>query len=332
MIEPKQAPNSRSVKPIAVELFAGAGLLSHALKREGFTITFAVELDPICCKTYRRNVGHHIVCSDVRNASYEGPCDILVAGPPCQGFSTLNRKRHNDVRQLLTYEVVNWVERLKPSVVAIENVAAFLETEHYQAVRDRLERLGYLVEARVLDAADFGVPQFRRRSFLVASKLGPLEWPKTVAKTVSVRQAWKGLSEEPDGANMHTAPIPSPLALSRMMVINPGGDKRDVMAARPELGAPSWFRLGVEITDVWGRLHWDRPSNTLRTAMQNPSKGRYIHPEQNRVISLREAARLHSIPDSWVFEGSPTQIARQLGNSVPPKLGRALAKQLRALF
>jgi DNA (cytosine-5)-methyltransferase 1 len=111
-----------------------------------------------------------------------------------------------------------------------------------------------------------------------------------------------------------------------MRVIRPGGDKRDVMRYAPELTPPSWWRLRCQVTDAWGRMEWDRPSNTIRTALQNPSKGRYIHPEQHRVISLREAARLHTIPDGWRFAGSPKQVARQIGNSVPPSLGRAVAR------
>jgi len=115
-------------------------------------------------------------------------------------------------------------------------------------------------------------------------------------------------------------------------MIPEGGDKRDIMRAAPELAPPSWWSFPGQLTDVWGRMEWDRPANTLRTCLQNASKGRYIHPEQERVISLREAARLHSIEDTWSFSGLPTQVARQIGNSVPPRLGRAVARCVRQLF
>lgn len=114
-----------------------------------------------------------------------------------------------------------------------------------------------------------------------------------------------------------------------MELIPAGGDKRDILRRAPHLAPPSWHRTTCEVTDVWGRLDWDAPANTLRTCLLNPSKGRYIHPEQHRVISLREAARLHSIPDSWSFAGTPYQVARQIGNSVPPKLGAVVARACR---
>jgi DNA (cytosine-5)-methyltransferase 1 len=145
----------------------------------------------------------------------------------------------------------------------------------------------------------------------------------------TVREAWQGLPAEPDGKNHHYAPKPTLLALERIRLIQPGGDKRDVLLLRPDLAPPSWRRSRTEITDVWGRMEWDRPSNTLRTALLNVSKGRYIHPEQHRVISLREAARLQSIPDEWQFATEPYPIARQIGNSVPPLLGLAVARAVR---
>ena len=114
--------------------------------------------------------------------------------------------------------------------------------------------------------------------------------------------------------------------MARMRVIPPGGDKRDVMRAAPELAPPSWWKIRGEATDVWGRMLWDEPCNTLRTALLNASKGRYIHPEQDRVITLREAARLHSVRDDWRFAGTPYQVARQIGNGVPPALGRVVAR------
>lgn len=101
------------------------------------------------------------------------------------------------------------------------------------------------------------------------------------------------------------------------------------MRSAPSLAPSSWWRVRCQATDVWGRMLWDEPANTLRTALQNPSKGRYIHPERHRVISLREAARLHSVPDSWTFVGTHYQVARQIGNGVPWQLGRAVARAVR---
>lgn len=314
-------------RPTVVDLFAGAGLFSHAFKRAGFRIERAVEIDAVAAATYAANLGDHIEVVDVAKAKPAGGCDVLIAGPPCQGFSTLGRRQSDDPRNRLSLQVVRWAKKLRPRIVVIENVAAFLDSSAWRRVTQRLERDGFHVDSFVLDAFDYGCPQLRRRSFTIANRDGlPVSPPRRRRNVQTVRDAWRGLPSKPNGKNHHYAPEPSDIAFARMRVIPSGGDKRDVMRLAPHLTPPSWWRLSCEVTDAWGRMEWDKPCNTLRTAIQNASKGRYIHPEQHRVISLREAARLHSIPDDWQFVGLPTQIARQIGNSVPPSLGRAVAR------
>lgn len=317
-------------RPTVVDLFAGAGVFSHAFDREGFRVLRAVELDRNAAATYAANLGNHVVVGDVRRLDPEGTCDVLIAGPPCQGFSTLGKRRGDDPRNRLSYEVVRWAKAMRPSVIVIENVTAFLTSPQWRVVTSRLRALGYQTASMVLDAAEFGAAQRRRRSFTFAY-LDRLETPRRARgrKTRTVRDAIGHLPLVPDGVNHHVAPVPSALARARIEVIPAGGDKRDVMRQAPGLAPRSWWRSRVEITDVWGRMSWDRPCNTLRTALLNPSKGRYIHPEAHRVISLREAACLQTIPDSWRFVGTPWQIARQIGNSVPPALGRAVARAVR---
>lgn len=324
---------ARRNKPRVIDLFAGAGLFSYAFAREGFNITQAVELDQVAAATYARNLGDHVFCQDVRTVEPIGGCDVLVGGPPCQGFSTLGKRQENDPRNQLCLEMARWSGILRPKIVVVENVAAFLKATAWQELADAFAIQGYSVTSHILNAYDMGAAQFRSRSFTIASRVGELTIRRAMRRRVrTVREAWEGLPAHPDGQNHHYAPEPSALALSRMTIIPEGGDKRDVLRLAPELAPPSWKKVAGEVTDVWGRLRWDRPSNTLRTALLNASKGRYIHPEQNRVISLREAARLHSIPDEWTFEGLPTQIARQIGNSVPPVLGRAVARAVRRVL
>lgn len=320
-------------KPTVVDLFSGAGLFSEAFRSVGFRIIRALEKDTVAASTYQRNLGKHIECCDVREAIPDGSCSVLIAGPPCQGFSTLGSRNPNDERNTLSLEVVRFAKKLRPEVVVIENVASFINSEIWSRVVRSLRGCGYSVQSCVLNAADFGVSQLRKRSFTIAfrgRKCPDLSFKTRNARTV--RQALHGLPEIPDGRNAHYAPIPSELALSRFKVIPSGGDKRDVMKTAPNLVPSSWWKCAGEVTDVWGRMEWDRPANTLRTCLLNPSKGRYIHPDQNRVISLREAARIHGIRDSWQFEGLPTQIARQIGNSVPPPLGRVVARTLLELL
>jgi DNA (cytosine-5)-methyltransferase 1 len=309
-----------------IDLFAGAGLFGHAFTMEGCELVCAVELDRTAARTHQANTASPVLVGDIRRIHAPARCDIIIAGPPCQGFSTLNRRRGDDPRNKLGLEVVRWTEACRPQIVVIENVTPFLTSPVWRQLADGLEELGYRVATTLLDAADFGVAQHRRRSFTFAFKRKQPSIPLAERRHRTVRDAWRGLSTLPDGNNLHVARQPSPLALARMKLIPPGGDKRDVLRAAPHLSPPSWRRTSCEVTDVWGRLEWDAPANTLRTCLLNASKGRYIHPEQHRVISLREAARLHSIPDSWRFEGTPYQVARQIGNSVPLLLGRAVAR------
>lgn len=320
------------MKPRVVELFAGAGFFGFAFKRAGFELVRAIEIDAPAAKTYESNLGDHIELADVTKTT-PSRCEVLIAGPPCQGFSTLGKRQESDPRNNLCFEVIRWAKAVRPKVVVVENVEAFLQSTHWRKVVRSLTCLGYQVTSQVLDAADFGCAQFRRRSFTFACRSGEIQIrTPTRAKRPSVREAWDGLSRNPDGDNMHVAPRPSGIALKRMKRIPPGGDRRDLMRVAPELTPISWHKLGPQVTDAWGRMLWDEPSNTLRTCFQNASKGRYIHPSQNRVISIREAARLHSIPDSWKFDGFASHVAKQIGNGVPPSLGFAIARAVRLLF
>lgn len=325
-------PRPRTGAPVVQDIFSGAGLFSSAFAAEGFRLVHAVEMNPTAAQTYAQQLGDHITIADVRNVSPTGRADVLIAGPPCQGFSTLGRRAANDPRNLLSFEVVRWAKALRPKVVVIENVAAFVGSKQHQQVVAKFEAMGYEVTVEIVDAADFGVPQHRLRSFTFASRVGTPVLRKRRGPLVTVRDAWDGLPESPDGVNLHIAPAPSPIALERFRLIPPGGDRRDILRKRPDLAPASWKRLGVHVTDAWGRMLWDEPSNTLRTMLQNPSKGRYIHPSQHRVISVREAARLHSIPDTWSFVGYREEVTTQLGNSVPPKLGRAVARAVLELL
>lgn len=323
---PRNVVSPYDSRPRVVDLFAGAGFFSSAFKAERFRVVAAVEMDRLAASTYALNVGAHVLRADVREVEPLGPCDVLIAGPPCQGFSTLGKRDPADPRNFLGLEVLRWSRELRPAIVVVENVPGFLKSSSWELLAAGLRSQGYSVEASVVDAVDFGVPQYRRRSFTFAAR-GRLPEPVRAARRgTSVRSAWKGLAPAPDGVNQHVAPAPSPIALARMRVIPPGGDKRDVMGTAPELCPPSWWRTRSEITDVWGRMEWDKPANTLRTALLNASKGRYIHPDQHRVISLREAARLQTVPDRWMFCGEPYPVARQIGNGVPPLLGRAIAR------
>src|SRR5262249_16502640 len=163
---------------------------------------------------YKINIGDNIEVGDVRKKSPRGFCDVLIAGPPCQGFSTLGKKDHSDPRNLLCLEVVRFAKILKPKIIVIENVAAFVHSPICHTLASRLSRLNYKIDAHIFDAFEFGIPQKRVRSFTIASQYR-LSTISAYSKSgiTSVRKAWEGLSIKPDGKNHHYSPNPSALAL-----------------------------------------------------------------------------------------------------------------------
>ena len=215
----------KECRPTVVDLFAGAGLFSYAFKQTGFSIIRALEKDPIAATTYATNVGREIEVADVVKAKPIGKCDVLIAGPPCQGFSTLGRRRSNDPRNRLSLQVVRWTKILRPRVVVIENVTAFLGSLQHRRISKQLEDAGYRVDFFELNALDYGCPQIRRRSFTIANRDGIMLSPPRKRKRLrTVREAWEGLPSKPNGVNHHYSPQPSVIALARMRLIPPGGD------------------------------------------------------------------------------------------------------------
>lgn len=324
---------NQNIQPTSIDLFAGAGLLGQAFKEVGFHARLAVEADPRARKTYLENVSADEATDDVRHVIRGIKADLIIAGPPCQGFSTLGKRDRFDERNSLSLSVVDWAKECSPSVVVIENVPPFLSSMHFAQLKKRMTKLGYDTATWVLNAADYGAPQLRMRAFVIFSQIGLPDAPKpTRKKHLTVREAFEGLPLQPADDGLHVAPVPGELALARFKLIPPGGDKRDVLKRAPQLCPPSWSRLGQQATDVWGRMEWDAPANTLRCSFQNASKGRYVHPTENRVLTLREGARIQGIPEHWRFHGDRTSIARQIGNGVPLPLGRAVARAIAKLM
>lgn len=319
---------TQSTAPKVIELFAGAGLLGYAFREAGCVIEHAYEMDPTAVKSHSRNVQSDVTCVDLTKQRPTGKCDILIAGPPCQGFSTLGKQLPNDPRNSLSLLVADWACKLQPEIVVIENVAAFIETPSWIKMTRRLRRNGFHVASIILNAADYGVAQRRIRSFTIATKRSDLAIKPRRRPARVIRDAWRELPNSNSDGIMSYAPKPSELAYKRFLATPPRGDKRSIMESAPELAPASWWNTPNAVTDVWGRMNWESQANTLRTAFQNPSKGRYVHPKKHRVITLREGARLQGIPDRWQFEGSPTQIARQIGNGVPIPLGKAVARSV----
>ncbi|MHB2264793.1 DNA cytosine methyltransferase [Aliihoeflea sp. PC F10.4] len=307
--------------------------MSAGFQRSGFVPVQAVELSRDAAATYRANVSDCVDTGSVDEIKYRLPADVIVAGPPCQGFSTLGRRDPTDTRNELSLSIVRWIDDVQPKMVVIENVPQFLRSFHFHSLRQRLADRGYAVTTWELEAADFGTPQLRRRAFTIASIIGLPERPPPSDSRMTVADAILN-SDRPLLANdpLHVWPTPKGIAAERINLVPPGGDKRDILLKAPELCPPSWARVGCQATDVWGRMDPHQPSNTVRCTFQNPSKGRYLHPFENRVISLREGARLQGVPDHWNFIGSPYPVARQIGNGVPVPLAAAVGASLMSVF
>lgn len=305
-----------------VDMFSGAGLYSAGAVQAGMRPLLAIDLSKEAIATYNRNVAPVGVVGSVLDDRELPAVDALIAGPPCQGFSTLGRQDPLDARNALALTVPKWAKRCAALVVVVENVPPFLRSAHWRELAVELEDLGYRVVAWELEAADYGTPQLRRRSFTIASRIGPIERPRPGSIRTTAGEALQGPIGPEDP--MHRWPTSTGIAAERIPLIPPCGDKRDLMKAAPHLCPPSWSRVGCQATDVWGRIDPERPANTLRCTFQNPSKGRYLHPTENRTLSLREGARLQGVPDSWQFEGRPYPVARQIGNGVPVPLAAAV--------
>jgi len=338
-----------------LDLFAGAGGLSLGfhLADLGYTPVFAVEHDRAAAETFERNFGCEVYAGDIEDGpEYPSEVDVIIGGPPCQGFSPLGRDRDDESRARLNglwKHYLDAVRTLRPRAFVIENVPEFQRSMQFAELLHLLdvdtELCEYVPAYGVLNAADYGVPQSRRRGILVAVRdhAGVLPWPPEPTHGPAspdgrpyrtVRDAFKGLPSrtrgtEPvivgDTQHLHFGRRPRPTSMERYRAIPPGGNRFDLMANRPDLTPDCWLNKPTGTTDVMGRMHWDQPSPTIRTEFFKPEKGRYLHPSAHRVISHREAARLQTFPDWYVFEGSKIQIARQIGNAVPPVLGAAIA-------
>ena len=310
-----------------IDLFCGAGLFSAGFVQAGFKPVLALDVDALAVETYRRNISSAAQVGSVAAEREIPSADVLIAGPPCQGFSTLGRQDPLDARNELSASLPRWVAGSGCKVAIIENVPPYLRSSHWAAMASDFEELGYEIHTWVLDAVDYGVPQLRKRAFTIASRVGPVTAPGAMSRRKKAGAAFINIAADDP---LHTWPIASELALARMKMIPPCGDKRDVLLNAPHLAPPSWAKIGDQATDVYGRIDPQQPANTVRCTFQNPSKGRYLHPSLNRVISLREGARLQGIPDHWTFAGRPYPIARQIGNGVPVPLAAAVARAVKA--
>jgi DNA (cytosine-5)-methyltransferase 1 len=338
------------VKPLAVESFCGAGGLSLGLRRSGFVVTAAFDIDQTAVATYRRNLDDHAFVADIRGVKSErfaaarGPVweryGLVAGGPPCQGFSVQRRDGEEDPRNSLPAAFLRLITALQPPFFLFENVPG-IRRRHgeaiLQAFLEDARKGGYVCHAQVLNAVRHGVPQIRKRLFVVG-ELSPcgstwFEFPPPTtdenSESMKVRTALEGLPEPPEDQSDHaTIPNHRRTRLSeenarRLALIPQGGGMQDL----PEEMRVRCHRAGADRIGhrfVYGRLHWDRPACTITARFDSFTRGKFAHPLKNRNITLREGARLQTFPDDFVFEGTQEEIAAQIGNAIPPELGRVL--------
>jgi DNA (cytosine-5)-methyltransferase 1 len=333
-------------KLTALDLFSGCGGLSVGLKQSGFRVAAAVEIDAKAQQTYKLNHPDvTLYTSDIRSLEAskvlnelgleKGELDLLAGCPPCQGFSRLRTKNKAasvfDPRNDLVSDFLRFITEMLPKTVMMENVPALANDDRFLSLCLAIERLGYEYVVKVLDAADYSVPQRRKRLILLASRV---HTPKIADKhqvRITVRQAIEGLSVKPMGDDtLHNMPERRSEKVKELIKHIPkdGGSRSDL---------PLSLQLDCHkrtdgFSDVYGRMSWDNVAPTITSGCFNPSKGRFLHPTLDRNITLREAATLQGFPLDYRFDPihGKESIALMIGNALPPPFISAHASQLRS--
>lgn len=343
------------------DLFSGAGGMSLGFEQAGFECVGAIDKNENATKTFSSNIGVEPIVGDITEYSAEelmaefgvdkGELDVLISCAPCQGFSQ-HRNKHDidhDERNTLVSLSAELVVEMEPEFFVMENVPELIrgsKREYWDRTHEILMREGYLVEFDILNAVDYGVPQRRNRSIILARKDGRIARlpAPTVDEQRTVRDAIGdlppvGAGETHPSDPMHRAPNHTERII-RMLdhIPDDGGSWMDI----PEEFQEEYWLDSMKkranngdlgsFCDTYGRMHWDRPAGTITRKSSTPSCGRYVHPEQNRNITVREAARLQSFPDWWQFEGPFISWYEQNGNAVPPALAKAIAETVRELY
>ena len=342
-----------------IDLFAGVGGLSLGFEMCGFEVILANEYDASIAEAYIKNRNNpNMIVDDITKlpigatfSKYKGKVDLVVGGPPCQGFSAKGqRKSINDSRNFLFRYFVNVVATVEPLYFVMENVPGLLTTENGYFKKELMELfadLGYVVNAEVLCAANYGVPQNRNRAVIIGKRNAdtPVQMPKRHDNSTTIWDAisdlayldsgegdeiqnyrtepqspyQKMLRRNSDLLYNHVATKHSTIALERLAMIPPKGGK--------EYLPPEHLTKSI-YSGTWERMDADDISVTITTRFDTPSSGKFTHPYLNRAITVREAARIQSFPDTFRFYGTKSSQMKQVGNAVPPLLAKAIAEAI----
>ena len=342
-----------------LDLFAGVGGLSEGFRSgdDRYRTERAVEMEPRAAAGYALNHGDRVFTGSIQDWLLEEDVpevDLIIGGPPCQGFSALGARRVDDERNVLWRHYAEAVVKAHPKYFVLENVPPFRTSSQYEMFHAMTDPGGPLAEyeltPHLVNAAEYGAAQIRRRVIVVGHHrdLPDPGFPRGTTdrkKWAKVRDVIKGfplpgtlpegrLHGLPDGSTtpgafrsdeLHVGRTYSDLSKKRFEKIPYGGNRFDL----PEdLKCDAWKKHTSGSGDVMGRLRWEEPSVTIRTEFTKPEKGRYLHPVHDRAISPHEGARIQGFPDHYLFVGPVTQIVKQIGNAVPIPLGRAIGQHL----
>lgn len=330
-----------------VDLFCGAGGLTYGLIQSGLNVVAGIDIEEACRFAYEHNNKAKFIAQDVSTITKEDLLElygdvkykILAGCAPCQPFSTYTTSldKKNDKKWPLLYEFERLIRETQPEIVTMENVPGVTKHKVYDDFYQSLINMGYYVWASTVNCTDYGVPQNRERHVLLASKFGEIKLiDKIVENPVTVYEAISHLPEIFDGASDEQDPLHRSSRLSsinkeRIIHSRQGGTWREWPE---ELVSECHIKdTGKGYSSVYGRMSWNKPSPTITTLCYGFGNGRFGHPEQNRAISLREAALLQSFPMDYIFAHSKNdikmkQIGKMIGNAVPVKLGKAIGDSI----
>lgn len=343
---------------VAIDLFAGGGGLSQGLKQAGFVVCAAVEIEPHACATYQANHADTILFQrDVRNisgnellkSSPTGVVDLIAACPPCQGFSSLTAKyKKEDARNALIFEFVRLVDEIRPTTIMMENVPGLANGKGkavFNSAMDEFRAMGYKLTFEVLEVANYGVPQSRRRLVVLGGLNNEIRIPPAshgkkplakqkkwvtvkeaigdVAKPVTLKKAGTLGGEARMGWNV--VRDLSETNKARLRSIKAGESRTKIpMELRPECHK----KTEIGFTNVYGRMAWNAPSPTITGGCTTLSKGRFGHPSQLRTISVYEAALLQTFPSTYKFDTKlMDKVCNIIGNALPPLFAEKMAKE-----
>lgn len=355
-----------------VSLFSGGGGLDLGFISQGYNIIWAIDNNPNAVATYKKNIGEHIICADINKIKTSAipHADVVIGGPPCQSFSLAGKRNVEDERGQLVWQYIHIIKAVKPQAFVFENVTGLLSAKNSDGekiivlLKDAFRDIGYTIAIKVINAADYGVPQRRKRVIIVGLKEKQFEFPSpthckdgiSLPKYISVEEALCDLPEATKNENgsvaYQIAPendyqksmrpnknmkfvsehfMPQMSELDRYIIkhVKPGGNYMDIPSNVNSVRIRRLQKEGGHTT-CYGRLKPTEPSYTINTYFNRPNVGCNIHYKENRLITVREALRLQSFPDDYVIESNSKQ-GRNLivGNAVPPKLAGIIAKELK---